>query len=213
MGIKKIFKIRWRWYISLFITATMGAIIWNIMLGDEKVSMALVALGTLLLAAATVASIDNSKQQEKLRREQEQAIRTQEREERWLNEIINWAMDSINIAFGPFLTTEPRENTLKARLTKLANKLMQYQAIDTRSKYIKEVTNVFSEDLQNATSLVISNLNTVRADIPKALDNSRDEAVHATLNENEHKLRKSTIVLIELATNIKIKYSKMLDKD
>ncbi len=162
---------------------------------------ALGAAVTLMLAgAAFLAIMDN------------RHGRMIDRREHLLNEIIEWATDVINCGFGDIardtFRVVPEEDKLKHTLTDLSNKLFRYQAIDTRSKYIKEVTKVFRKDrkdLQTAVLAVVSCLNTVRTVIPKRMDNFEDKTSAEELSDAEHKLRNSAIALIELTANTKTK--------
>jgi len=156
--------------------------------------LAFSAFATLLLALAAFLAIRHSSEQEK-----------HNRKERLLNEIIEWATDVVNCGFGHEQTIMPEVDEIREKLVGLGNKIFRYQAIDTRSKYITKVAEVFGKELHTAVLAVISCLNNVRINLPKCIDNFGDESSIEMLSESEHGLRESTIKLIELATNIKTK--------
>jgi len=59
----------------------------------------LATFGTLLLALATILTIKNNNEREAIRRKDELSKESRNREEKWLNEIIEWAIDVGKCAF------------------------------------------------------------------------------------------------------------------
>jgi len=123
------------------------------MLGDEKVSMALVAVGTLLLAIVTAYAVDNSRQQEKRRIE-----------EGLLKEIIEWAIDINNSYFDN--KTVLRE---MARITDIrksyrvfhahiAEMKERFMGLRGRNKYVGKITEKFEVGLQEKVETLITDL-------------------------------------------------------
>jgi hypothetical protein len=165
---------------------------------DVNITNKYLAIGTLMLALVTLilagASLWTIRQNYKLREK--------DRKERLLNEIIEWAMDVINCGFGGTLTAIPGEERERETLVRLGNQLLEYQSVDTRSKYITRVAKNFGKELHAAVLKVTSCLNTVRIDLPKHIINFQDETTAKSLSESEHRLLESAINLIELTTDM-----------
>jgi hypothetical protein len=104
-------KIYWRLWLFALIATIIGIVVFNIMWGDPALSTAIVALGTLLLALATVLTIEDSRQREKHRREEEHRIRTEEKKyefkRRCIDDIYDWARGGIAVLaeFPPSVDT------------------------------------------------------------------------------------------------------------
>lgn len=150
---KKLFKIRWRWYISVFFVTFLGAVIINMMLGDEKVSMALVAVGTLSLAIVTAASVDNSRQQEKRRIA-----------EGLLKEIIEWAINIITSCFDDKTVLREMARITDVRQSyrvyhsHIAEMKERFMGLRGRNKYISKIAEKFEASLQEKVEKLITDL-------------------------------------------------------
>jgi len=135
---------------------------------------------------------------------QNHSLRKKERKERLLSEIIEWATDLANVAFGHEITSIPREKEIRKHFALLGNKVFRYQAIDTRSPYIAKCAQVFGKKLHTAVSRVISCRKDVGVKIDKCVNNFEDEDSKKALITSEHELRKRALGLIELVAKIKI---------
>lgn len=96
--------------------------------GFSAFPSALVAWGTILLAYATFTLVRHSKKQEDQRRQEEQAKEKRDRDERLLNEIIEWAEDIDIASLTPdisFIAGNTRDVQL-LRAERDANTLMRY---------------------------------------------------------------------------------------
>lgn len=119
---------------------------------------ALVAWGTLMLAAATFTLIRHSKEQERRRREAELSKEKREREERLLNDIIEWATGCIRCAFEldrPYLTGASNAGAYVYRMQiDLLDKLKSFR---TRVGYIKGIATplLFGQSLSSAIEVAI----------------------------------------------------------
>lgn len=205
-----------KWYLVFFFAYVTfsGIVLFALLRADPKLATATVAFGTLVLAIVTVISIENSRAIARKRREEELEKEKRDRQEKLLNEIIEWAENVINCGFGSLtITATAVGGESKELLALQGNKLLAYQSIDLRSKYITKTTEVFGKDLRTAVLEVISHLDKVRNALVKRIKKFEDKESTETLAKYEHELRKSAINLIELTTDIKIRCLGVSGKD
>ena len=138
----------------------------------------LATFGTLLLALATIVTIKNSNEQEKRRREDELAKEKRDRDERLLNEIIDWASGCMSCAFeinrpriGEAKSTEQYINRMQIELE---DKLRSFK---TKTGYIKGIAtpSLFGQSLSKAVNISIECLDLTIKLIEKDNPNPNDE--------------------------------------
>ncbi|HUT97164.1 MAG TPA: hypothetical protein VMW60_03485, partial [Dehalococcoidales bacterium] len=126
--------------------------------GDQQLSNAYIAIGTLILAAATAILAFLSWRNIKSGYDKEK----RDRKERWLNEIVEWAQDvdacgtniglPVNIKFTTDLVID--------NLNKVT--FLEYVRINNRGAYIEAIAyEVFTEDLYETIHKIILKLNGV----------------------------------------------------
>jgi hypothetical protein len=130
-------------------------------------------------------------------------LQKRERKERLLNEIIKWAEDTINVSFGTTVTIDPALERRVHLLLSTGNTILQYQAIDTRSKYITDIAIVFGKELHDEVVAFISTINSVRSTLNKFFKKVEDEDLKKEKTEYELELQRRATKLIQLATKIK----------
>ena len=130
-------------------------------------------------------------------------LQKRERKERLLNEIIKWAEDTINVSFGTTVTIDPALERRVHLLLSTGNTILQYQAIDIRSKYITDIAIVFGKELHDEVVAFISTINSVRSTLNKFFKKVEDEDLKKEKTEYELELQRRATKLIQLATKIK----------
>jgi len=124
--------------------------------GFDALSSSLVAWGTLMLAAATFALIQHSKQQEGQYREDNIAKENRDRKERLLNEINGWAMDvkecGVEKGMSYLATVKDPEDERKLILAHASELQLSFEKMKGKSQYMSNITSSFGleQDLQNA---------------------------------------------------------------
>lgn len=122
--------------------------------GWSAIPSALVAWGTILLAFATFSLVRHSKEQEDRRRQEEQAKERRDRDERFLNEIIEWAVENIKIGTpiesAVFVGAMDEEAERRLVLNSLASLRNDFRAMIAISLYVSKLGLTFGEKLQNS---------------------------------------------------------------
>lgn len=173
-------------------------------------STALMAFGTLFLAYATFRSIAHSAEQEKRRIQHSNEQEKRDRTERLLNEIIKWATDLFQYAFGSESRLVPMVDVKMQRKADTANKLSKYQFLFAKSEGIKVIAaelqkNLSKEDINAPVSAAIGYLETAITATIKRFRNITDETTKGQLETVEQELQKAARHLIETATKLKTK--------
>ena len=137
---------------------------------------------------------------------QTQRLQQRERKERLLNEIIEWAIEIANIAFGwEIRGSLPKGDNIERTLVRLSNEISRYQVVDTKSVYIAKCSEIFGEELHAAVLAVTSSRNNVGLNIEKLLKNIMDADCQKCLNETQHELRRLSLIVLALVAKIKTK--------
>jgi uncharacterized membrane protein YfcA len=90
-------KRNWRTLLFSIIGGVVGVVFVEMLREDVNLATAMVAFGTLILAIVTAMAIDSSRAIEKRRRQEELAKERRNRDERLLNEIIEWAIEIVKV--------------------------------------------------------------------------------------------------------------------
>ena len=148
------------WGSVLALLIILGITFWASGSNFSSFPSGLVAWGTLMLAAATFMLIRHSKELEESRREAELSVEKRDREERLLNEIIEWAMNVFkNSTFNDMATMERDIKEAKdlAVITVEEWKAVSKEMVG-KNQYISTISLNFNEDLQKAVSKLIDAL-------------------------------------------------------
>jgi len=170
--------------------------------GFSAFPSALVAWGTILLAYATFSLIRHSKEQEDRRRKEEQAKENRDREERWLNEIIEWAIDVGKCAFEHKYDTVTGVSAEYFMRVSRANTLSRFNVVNARSEYVTNIASVFEKDLalHSAVKGVTQKLDDIINVIGAVLEG---KATPEKISESEISLYRCVGILTKEATKIK----------
>ncbi len=159
----------------------------------------LVAWGTIMLAVATFTLIRHSREQEEQRRKDELAKEKRDREERWLNEIIDWAIDVR-------ATTRGKDITLVSFKGKDFVTALYISLNPKRSKslYIEKIASKLDRDLQDAVKSSSTELKACLHSLLNCIGDSKGKTINFD-EPAEHavNLEKLAEKLIEEATEIK----------
>jgi len=195
---------RKRWAIFAIGIGFILAVFISTIYEDPQFGTLVTSLSTIALAIVAIFSFRESMQLRKQNQERDE----QNRKEHLLGEIINWAVDIIDVDFGKGtsfaqgqITPDDPQDKLKYEYVKISKRLFEYQALDTRSRYIKQIVKSFSPDLQKSILNVISQMNKIRRELPKRIDNISDEKISESTEKTAHELREASIKLIELAAD------------
>ena len=171
------------------------------MWGDPNLSYAMVAIGTLLLAAVTAFSIDNTRQQEKRRIK-----------ENLLNEIIEWATNIAKCESESEMTAIPASELRGVgkgtqeqivgyvHRVERANLMLRYQAADARSEYIKAIASKFEHNLHSAARQTANKLAKYITLLRKNLEG---QATEEECGKQWHSLIKTALDVTKKAAKIK----------
>ena len=152
------------------------------------------AIATVALACVAVWSILQTR-----------ATQRSERRQRPLNDIIEWAIDVVKCSFGRPITIIPQLGRKTQRALGLGNTLLEYQALETKAKYIAKVAETFEKELQNTVASVCANLVSVRVALKDYITKMDDEAWVQNYEGCLQQLSRSAITLMEQAAKIKTK--------
>lgn len=108
----------WRTLLFGIIGGIVGIVFLEMLQGDEKLATAFVAFGTLILAIVTAMTIDAGRAREK-----------RDKEERLLNEIVEWALEATKTAIF-------RQTIISHELR---NTRLKYKYSISRGKYIERI--------------------------------------------------------------------------
>jgi large-conductance mechanosensitive channel len=197
----------------------------------STLAMILTALATLILAAATFQTIDNSNEQEKRRREEELAKEDRDRKERLLNEIIDWAIALVlqiqgqmtkyflaNIHGRENIILNQGDDVLLNLRAHINNFISDISATSASIIYILHISSKLSTELNKDIIDVVNDLNRYKdyliqweKDLGEDVKNhviviEIDEKILKRANDvGAHQLTKLAHKVIETATKIKIK--------
>jgi len=109
----------------------------------------------------------------------------------------------IIVSFGHTITIDPLMEEVKSEGLALGNKILRYQALNARGKYITVIAKIFDKKLGNAVLSVTSHLYIVKENLRKLLNNFGDTAIKEMSTNSEKLLQKSVLELIKLTGDIK----------
>jgi len=116
--------------------------------------MALVAWGTLMLALATFQMITNSNEREKRRRKEELSKERRDKDERLLNEIIEWAIEIVKVGMpiesAVFVGKMDKEAEQRLVLNSLGSLRNNFRAMIAISLYVSRIGLAFGGKLQSS---------------------------------------------------------------
>ena len=122
--------------------------------GFNDLPSILVAWGTLMLAIATFTLIRHSREQEEQRREDELAKERRDKDERLLNEIIEWAIEIVKVGApiesAVFVGKMEEEAERRLVLNSLAGLRNDFRAMIAISLYASRLGLAFGEKLQSS---------------------------------------------------------------
>ncbi len=148
-------------------------------------------------------SLDTKRLQEKQSRHNDE-IRQGEQRQKLLDEVINWAIDIVDVGFGRGVVVEPQPRIADQRFSLVATKLFQYQAADVRRTYITAIVEILDKEVYDSVLKLSSELEKVREAISECIkDNDNFESHIDAVSTFEQKLRESALRLITTATKIK----------
>jgi len=168
----------------------------------QKLPEALVTFGTLMLAFAAFWSIKSRNEQEQQRRKDEAEKENRDRNERWLNEIIQWAADTVTSTS----LSDIRLISLKGK--ELAGGLHSaIYPLKSKGQYIKHLSAAFDSSLENAVQKTCSGIQLCISYLQKAIvtEQSKFEEEVKKAIEQEVSLRKLANKVIDEASRIKTK--------
>lgn len=152
----------WRLWLSAFLGTIVIAVVFNTMWGDPNLSYAMVAVGTLLLAIVTAAAIDSNRQIAKQRREEELARERRERDKELLNDIIEWAIDTVKIGTPAqsaiIIAPIHEESDRRLILNTLIGLSNDFRVMIARSLYVCRIGLAFGEELRSSIDKLDKNL-------------------------------------------------------
>lgn len=166
----------------------------------QKLPEALVAFGTLMLALAAFWSIKGSNEQEERRRRDEVEREKRDRNEQWLNEIIQWATDTVTATEIGDIRIVPLEGKqLVGGLYATASPLK------SRSQYIKHLASTFDSSLEDAMQKASSTLESYISSLNDAIVAESAEFKNVVKEAMGHgnSLRKLAGKVIDNASRIK----------
>ena len=170
--------------------------------------MAVTALVTLLLALTTVKATEQSNLREKNRRTDEIEKEKRDRDERLLNEVIEWATDIKRCGWEveytiPIDTT--RVDIEMFQLQMSANRFSRFMVPSAKNKYVTEIALILGENLCLAVKDTKKQLDNFLAKLQKTLSLSVKEIKEQSKNLEcyEKALYNSTDRVIEEAVKIK----------
>ena len=170
--------------------------------GDQQLASAYIAIGTLILASATILLALLSWQNIKSGYDKEK----RDRRERWLNEIIGWAVE-----IGEYRTEEATADYFGVgefnidKAARLKNLVKKYEITLLTGESVKNLATRFGEDLTSNVNNVIKNINEAIKATIKYIDKKDDTniAFREMYLHWSRELEKSITVLIKEATKIK----------
>lgn len=152
-------KRNWRTLLFGIIGGAVGVVFFNILWGDPNLAVAIVAFGTLMLALATALNIINSNEQEKRRREEELSKEKRDKDERLLNEIIEWVINVLKLNSDLLSFTESVRLNISLVSTQTQDELYSNtMGLRDRGKYIKITANVAGNKANDAATKIHNEL-------------------------------------------------------
>jgi hypothetical protein len=195
----------WKQYVIALVFFLVAVVFLIILVKNTNLANAIVAFGTLILALITTFSIINANDQER-----------RDRKERWLNEIIDWAINIINWRSenrGVFRDITGIKSLEEQRLRKYAHIVELKETLDGmrgRNQYAEKITSKLSPNLHEAVEKLIRSvgdyvkmlevwLYAIDADIAQADDKNYASKAKAF----EHQVGELADKVIEEAAKIK----------
>jgi hypothetical protein len=201
------FKTRryWRQYVIALAFVSVAVVFLIILVRNTSLANAIVAFGTLILALITTLSIINANDQAK-----------RDRKERWINEIIDWAIAVINwrsAQKGALRNITGTRSSKGQRLRKYAHIIELQEALvgmRGRNQYAERITIKLSPNLHEAVKRLIKGIDdyakmlvewqqSIDVDIALADDKSYADKANAS----EHQVSELADSVIEEATKLK----------
>lgn len=176
----------------------------------QKLPEALVTFGTLMLAFAAFWSIKSRNEQEQQRRKDEAERENRDRNERWLNEIIQWATDVITA------TTVGDIRIISLEGKQLVGGLYATVCpLESKSHYIKHLASTFDNSLEDATQKTCSKLESYISSLKDAIvaESAEFKNVLEEAIRHGNSLSKLATKVIDNASNIKISDISRLTND
>ena len=136
---------------------------------------------------------------------QTRGIQKSEKRQRLLSEIIEWAIDITKCGSSLGIPITPIENVRHLKRVSLANLLLQYQLVNLRSKYVREIALVFGEDLADSVTIVANKLSKVVDVIYARIKDLDDKDIEEELSESETSILEDAKSVMVKATQIKTK--------
>lgn len=170
---------------------------------DPSLANAYIAVGTLILALVTALLVFVTYLSVKSGYDRE----NRDREERLLNEIIEWAVNLMKCSFETGFEIIPGLSDEKQWKLSRINWAFRYQAIDAKSEYVKNVASAFKGELTLQANL--EKVTEKLKEIIKLLweyaraKNGEEKSMAEKVNEGENSLWEITNKLIEEATKVK----------
>lgn len=158
----------------------------------SAVSMGTMVFATLILAYATFRIITSDREQEK-----------RDRKERWLNEIIGWAENTLECEteVSTSIASLQAGVTDRSSLTKLIHLdlFLKYRNVNARSEYVRQLALNFETDLQSAVKKATGELYA----IIEFLEEHPTTATPQEVRDYRKSLELSALAVIKEATKIK----------
>jgi len=136
---------------------------------------------------------------------QTRGIQKSEKRQRLLSEIIEWAIDITKCGSSLGIPITPIENVRHLKRVSLANLLLQYQLVNLRSKYVREIALVFGEDLADSVTIVANKLSKVVDVIYARIKDLDDKDIEEELSKSETSILEDAKSVMVKATQIKTK--------
>jgi hypothetical protein len=147
----------WKQYIIALVFFAIAVVFLIVLMRNSSLANAMVAFGTLILALITTLSIINSNDQAR-----------RDRRERWVNEIIEWAINIVNWRSenrGVFRDITTIRSPEEQRLHKYAHIIELKETLAGmrgRSQYAERITSKLSSSLHEAVGRLIKGIEDYR---------------------------------------------------